>query len=48
MAQESIRLMQSPCLVQITVTATVLGTERRIATDHSTSVHLQTLQLQEK
>jgi hypothetical protein len=30
------------------VTATVLGTERRVATDQPTSVHLQTLQLKEK
>ena len=40
--------MQSACLVPIKVTATILGTDRRIATDQSTSVHLQTLQLQEK
>jgi hypothetical protein len=44
MTQESIRLMQSA----IKITTTVLGRQRRVATDQSTSISLQTLQLQEK
>jgi len=36
MRQESIRLMQSACLVPIKVTATVIGTQTRVATDQST------------
>jgi hypothetical protein len=47
MKQESIRLMQSACLVPIT-SQRLLGTEKRVATDQSMLVHLQTLQLQEK